>query len=149
MSHPFGAIPPTLSSATVSSWICEPGAMVNVLAAGATLGEEEALFISRRVDTHMRAHFARVRKFIYVHDFSASSGYTSQARSILTNWGIERQREDCVDRVVVIPPRMNRLFMMGVSAAMLVLRTVGQHIELADDLATVVRGLRLRPIAGG
>ena len=142
---PLTASPPHLRSPKrdVRSWIVDPPGMLNETLPGTFVGAEIAHYITGAVEAEMKRRFPTAGKYIYVHDFSQAAGYTTQARRILTDWGMSRRHE--ADRVIIVTSLSNTMVRMGVSTATAVLRTAGMNIEVVDSLGAVIERHGLKP----
>ncbi len=145
---PFGDRPADLidEELGVASWLVRQGGMINRFRHGNTVTGETARFITTVVDAKMKLSCATAKRFYYIHDFSTSDGYTSEARRIFTSWGIESTRAGIVEEVVIIHALTNRLYAMGIYTAITVLRTAGMRVDTAPDIATVVQRFGLAPL---
>ncbi len=141
----FDAVQPHMVDPTgnVRTWFTEPAGMLNRLAAGTFIDVDVAVHISTAVNAAMRTRFAKAARFYYIHEFPGASGYSTHARQILTNWGVEVASS--IERLVCVPPPMNNVFKMGISTAAMTLRTVGVEIEVVDSLDGVLARYKLRP----
>ncbi len=140
----FASVAPHLADTGkgVRAWLIEPGGLLTQLSAGTFFDVDVAMFISTTVDAAMRARFASVARFIYVHDFSAATGYSTHARQIFTSWA--QSSAAFTDKVVVIPPD-NAVFRMGMTTMQMALRVAGIEMITPDSLQDAIAQFNLRP----
>ncbi len=126
-----------------SSWILEPAGMLNQVAAGAKLDAELARFITTTVDAEMRRRFPPPRKYVYIHDFSGLASIDGAARDHLIDFG-RRTGKAAVERIFLLAPE-SAVFRAAAAAAILALRLVGVHMEMASSLAPILREHGIKP----
>src|SRR5688572_17966360 len=100
----FEAVAPHLTDASgnIKTWITDPPGMLNRVAAGTFIDVDIAVHISTTVNAAMRVRLPKAARFLYVHDFPGATGYSTHARQILTNWGIEVASS--IEHIVCVPP---------------------------------------------
>jgi len=116
----------------VSSWLLPSGGMLNIFHDDTMVEATAARFITTEVDAAMKRAAPTAPKYVYIHDFSRTRGYTTDGRRVLTDWGI--QSRSIVRQVMVLYPRGNKLFQMGVEVAVALLRVGGVNMHSAQTL---------------
>ncbi len=113
----------------VESWLLEPGGMLNII--HGTADKHVAAFISETVDAEMK-RLLPASRYVFIHDFSQSSGYTTVCRKMLTQWGVRSRA--IVASVVCLYPKQNAVYEMGIEMAAALLRLAGVPMTTAATL---------------
>jgi hypothetical protein len=85
-------------------------------------------------------------KVLFVHDWSAMTGYSKETRSEMTRWGLA-MRPHAAEIVVHLGPQASSLVQMGVNVASGALRLAGIRVSLETDLEAALRRLGVQPRA--
>ena len=127
-----GLPPPVIVSSCgrVQGWLLDPIGMLNIVAPGAVVDGAVAGFIMEQLDKRMRLRSPR-GPYRFIHDFSQSHSYTSEARQLLTCYGTRVLGE--TSRAILAVPHARPLYQMGAMTAVAVLRASGMRIDLASD----------------
>jgi hypothetical protein len=141
--------PPHLTSGhgALAIWLVEPMGMLTQLRRPTHMTPELAEFISELAYSALLEICDDNRQpLTFVHDFSLLTGYDSEARRILTMWGLRITKR--IERVVVIqPPIHSELARLGIHAAASALSLVGVRFEIVDSIVEPLEKYALRPAA--
>jgi|GEM_PF-2182895 len=146
---PFDGIRAHFQSAElgVYAWfISDPDGWICRYSPGLILTKQIANFVSTDGDAALKAHFPPSSRLLFVQDFSEMVSYEADARKIFTDWGARIAKR--TQRTVVVPPPMNAMFRMGLSAATLALRIAGTNLETCPDVQQAIKKYSLRPYLG-
>lgn len=81
----------------------------------------------------MEERFPDAPRYDILHDWSATTGYLTQARIKMTKWVITRREK--IGRIVIVPSATETTIMkMGMTTAAMAFRPFGISIDSADDV---------------
>ncbi len=142
---PFDGVVPTLVERDLGVYIwfvADPDGWIVRYTPGATLTPAMATWVSTDAEAVLRERFPKGR-YTFVQDFSDLAGYEGGARKIYVDWGTRIRSR--IERTILVPPPMNPMMRMGVSAGMLALRVVGVTIETQPSVEQAIARYGLRP----
>lgn len=141
----FGEPHLAFESAPVVVWFTDPIGMLIQITSPIHGSADIARFISvTAYERLLELRGASRQRITVVHDYTAITGYDSESRRVLTDWGLRIKNE--VERIVVIqPPAKNKMLRMGLGAAASALSMIGLKIDFEDSLILTVGRLGLRP----
>jgi hypothetical protein len=144
--RPLFRSPPHLvdASGNVAIWITRPAGMVVQLLHESVATSEMARFISRDGYAKLLGALAPNERAYFLYDMALMERYESEARMILTQWGIDVHSR--IKHIAVRPPpEMNKLGRMGIQTIAAAMSLVGVPFNVVDDLEPFIREQNLRP----
>jgi hypothetical protein len=142
---PFEGVAPTLVERNLGVYIwflADPDGWIVRYNPGATLTAAMAGYVSNDAAAVLQERFPTSR-YTFVQDFSGLVGYETGARKIYVDWGTRIR--DRIERTILVPPPMNPMMKMGVSAGILALRLAGVTIETQATVELAIARYRLQP----
>ncbi|AUX45839.1 hypothetical protein SOCE26_073350 [Sorangium cellulosum] len=131
-------------SGCVGVWITQPAGMMVQLLQETVATAEVARFISvtayQKLVNVMRP---RERAF-FIYDMALMVRYETEARVILTQWGL-KVRERIEHIVVRPPPEMNKLGRMGIQTIAAAMSLAGVPFDIVEDVEPFLLERNLRP----
>ncbi len=138
--------PPHLldESGTVGVWITRPaGMLVQLLRETAATGDM-ARFISQDAYNKLVSTMRPDERAFFIYDMALMLRYETEARVILTQWGLSVR--DRIEHIVVRPPpEMNKLGRMGIQTIAAAMSLAGVQLDVVDDIEPFLRERNLRP----
>lgn len=131
-------------SGDVAVWITEPAGMLVQLMHETAATVEMARFISQEAFSRLVGVLGPDERAYFIYDMALMVKYDSEARMILTQWGVAVR--DRIEHIVVRPPpEMNKLGRMGIQTIAAAMSLVGVKLDVVDDIEPFLRARNLRP----
>jgi hypothetical protein len=105
---------------------------------------EMARFISRDGYARLLSALGPDERAHFLYDMALMRRYDSEARMILTQWGIDVHSR--IEHIAVRPPpEMNKIGRMGIQTIAAAMSLVGVPFDVVDDLEPFIREHNIRP----
>ncbi|WP_165374357.1 MULTISPECIES: hypothetical protein [Sorangium] len=131
-------------SGSVGVWITQPAGMVVQLLRETAATGELARFISVDAYQKLVGVMRPGERAYFIYDMALMVRYETEARVILTQWGLSVR--DRIEHIVVRPPpEMNKLGRMGIQTIAAAMSLAGVQLDIMDDLEPFLRERNLRP----
>ena len=112
-------------------WFIRPIGMLTQVGEQRHAGAEVARFLSVTASAELMRRRRPTERLLFIHDWRQLTGYSPEAREIMTRWGISMR--DHADRIVLSLAPGAQMVKMGVSVAAVALQLVGFIVETVDD----------------
>ncbi|XYH94571.1 hypothetical protein ACMHYB_43080 [Sorangium sp. So ce1128] len=142
---PFRRQPHLLDdSGSVGVWITQPAGMLVQLVRETVATGEIARFISVDAYQKLVSVMRPGERAFFIYDMALMVRYETEARVILTQWGLSVR--DRIEHIVVRPPpEMNKLGRMGIQTIAAAMSLAGVQLDIVDDIEPFLRERNLRP----
>ncbi|WP_437973679.1 hypothetical protein WMF11_33740 [Sorangium sp. So ce295] len=129
---------------SIGVWITQPAGMVVQLLRETVATGEAARFISVDAYQKLVGVMRPGERAFFIYDMGLMVRYESEARVILTQWGLNVR--DKIEHIVVRPPpEMNKLGRMGIQTIGAAMSLAGVQLDIVDDIEPFLREQNLRP----
>jgi hypothetical protein len=143
----FAEIPATMVHAPsgMRVWLIEPLGLLTQVSETQTIADlAMAQWLSGPVTEALLAQRRGDERLLFVHEWSAMTGYTRETRVEMTEWAL-RIRKHIARVVVHLGPEAPALVKMGISVASTALTMASVELDLVRDIDAALDEIDARP----